>query len=193
MRDDLLDAQAAVDWGESQFPILSTRTRAWEHTSVETVIVDLNPQSGKKAVVAHAKEPLPAIINAEVGAIIGSFRSALDLLAASLALRNGVTPSHQTHFPIYRLLYDFIDPINGLENKKWLSLAEKKIIKSYDPYEGGNDDLWAIHQLDILRKHERLIDATVEPRILSVFGRGIEHAQRAVAANAPSQGGTHTV
>ncbi|MEO9190457.1 MAG: hypothetical protein ABI224_10735 [Acetobacteraceae bacterium] len=87
MRDDLLDAQAAIDSGEAQFRIFSRRIRTWENESVETVIVGLNPQSGKKAVVARTKRPFPALISAEVGAIIGSFRSALDLLAASLARR----------------------------------------------------------------------------------------------------------
>lgn len=169
MRDDLLDAKAAVDWGESQLPILSARTRAWED-GIEIVSTDTNPKSDKKILIARVKEPLPAIINAEIGAIIGSFRSSLDLLAASLARRNGVTPSRNTHFPIFRTCYDFIDPKDGLERIKWLSPAEIRIIKSYRPYNGGNGLLWALHQLDILRKHERLIAAIVYPRTPLVIG-----------------------
>lgn len=118
MRADLLDALAAVDWGISQFPILAARLRAWSETDIDTVVVDLNPLTGRKALVAREKAPLPPIIHAEVGAIIGSFRSSLDLLAASLAKRNGVLPSQDTHFPIFRSVHDFIDPLNGLEAKK---------------------------------------------------------------------------
>jgi hypothetical protein len=172
MGNDLLDAKAAIDWGESQFPILSARTRAWE-ASIEKIISDPYPKSGNKIVIARAKEPLPAIINAEVGAIIGTFRSSLDLLAATLARRSSVTPNANTHFPIFRCIYDFIDPKDGLECKKWLSASDIKIIKSYSPYDGGNNLLWALHQLDILRKHERLIAAIANPRIPYVFGRGV--------------------
>ena len=62
----------------------------------------MNPQTGKKAMVAREKEPIPLIINAEVGAIINSLRSGLDLVAAALAARNGMAPSDKTHFPVYR-------------------------------------------------------------------------------------------
>jgi hypothetical protein len=166
MRDDLLDAQAAIDWGKSQLPILEKRFVAWHERGVEVVAVDINPQTGKKAMVAREKEPIPLIVNAEVGAIVNSLRSALDLLAAALAARNGVTPSDKTHFPIYRSLQDSIDPKRGLESKKWLSKAEIGIIKGIKPYEGGDRFLWSLHKLDILRKHERLIMSEVRPAIV---------------------------
>ena len=175
MRDDLLDAQAAVDWGISQLPILAGRLRSWQETGLETVIVDLNPQTGRKALVVRERAPLPTIVHAEVGAIIGSFRSSLDLLAASLAKRNGVTPSRKTHFPIFQSIMDFIDPKDGLEAKKWLSDSERRKIKTLEPYDGGNGHLWALHQLDILRKHERLIAVMIKPRIeMIVASKGSE-------------------
>jgi len=167
MRDDLLEAKAAVEWGISQLPVLQRRIDAWHEKSIEVVTVDLNPQTGKKAKVAREKEPIPLIVNAEVGAIIGSLRSSLDLLAAALAKRNGATPNRHMHFPIFYSVHDFCDPLNGLHSKKWLSEAEIRIIKKLKPYEGGNVNLWALHQLDILRKHERLIAVSVRPKIVS--------------------------
>ena len=148
---------------------MESRFLRWHERSVELVVVDLNPQSGKKAWVAREKEPLPLIINAEAGAIINSVRSALDLLGAALAKRNAVTPSKDTHFPIFNSLHDFIDPLHGIEGKKWLSKSDLRIIKSLKPYEGGNDFLWPLHQLDIMRKHERLIAVAIQPLIVSIF------------------------
>jgi hypothetical protein len=54
-----------------------------------------------------------------------------------------------------------LDGHHGLESKKWLSASERATIKSLDPYQGGDPAIWPLHQLDILRKHKRLI--TVSP------------------------------
>jgi len=125
---------------------------------------------------------LDPIISAEIGAIINATRSALDLLAATLATRNGVKPNADTHFPIFRCIYDMIDPIGGVETKKWLSAAEIATIKSLEPYNGGDEVLFVLHQLDIKRKHERLI--TVYPDIgrswVTWVGAGIEPVLRYV-------------
>lgn len=172
MRDDLLDACAAVDWSKTQLPVLEKRCLSWNEYAVELAIVDEYPQSGRKAWVAREKTPLPAIINAEAGAIIGSLRSSLDLLAAALAKRNGVRPSEDTHFPIFGSLYDMIDPIKGLERKKWLSQAEISIIKALEPYRGGNESLWPLHHLNNVRKHERLVVVNARPKILNVIREG---------------------
>jgi hypothetical protein len=56
-----------------------------------------------------------------------------------------------------------IDPLDGIEGKKWLSKSERATIKALKPYQGGDELLWPLHQLDILRKHERLI--TMQPEI----------------------------
>lgn len=178
MKDDLSDARAAVAWGESQLPILAGRIRGWEATDLQVVAVDHESQPSKKLAVVRIKQPLPDIIHAEVGAIIGSFRSSLDLLCAALALRKGIRPSEDTYFPIFRSVLDMIDPREGIENKqrrRWLSDSECKILKSYEPYQGGNDLLWSLHRLDIMRKHERMIAATFYVQSLSVFGRGMAY------------------
>ena len=165
MYDDLLDARAAVEWGKAQLPALRQRIIAWQDMSVDPVVVDLNPQVGKKVAVVQAKTSLPLIINAEVGAIIGSIRCSLNLLCAALALRRGDVPGHETHFPVFRSFQDMIDPIAGLEGKKWLGIAEARVIKSFEPHDGGNRLLWALHQLDIVRKHRRLVEIATVPRI----------------------------
>ena len=174
MQGDLSDSRAAIAWGESQLPILAGRIRSWEADGLKVVPIDPNPQSDKKLAIVRIEQPLPDIIHAEVGVIIGSFRSSLDLLGATLALRRGIIPNREHHFPIFRSLYDFIDPLDGIENKKWLSPTDIKIIKALRPYNGGNDLLWSLHQLDILRKHERLIAAIFSIHSFAVFGRGIQ-------------------
>jgi hypothetical protein len=116
--------------------------------------------AGGHLVVAHQHSPLPLIFNVWAGMIINSLRSALDLLSAALAKRNGQNPSADTHFPIFGCEMDMmIDPLTGIEGKKWLSKRERATIKALKPYRGGDYTIWPLHKLDILRKHVRLLSA----------------------------------
>src|SRR5262245_54788154 len=100
MRDDLLDAQAAVDWAIAQLDILSERIARWIDGRPYTVTGDKDPQSGEDVWDIREADPIPRLINAEAGAIINSIRSSLDLLANKLAERNGHIGKKDVYFPI---------------------------------------------------------------------------------------------
>ena len=168
MRNDLLDAYAAVDWAIAQLPIIDQAIHAWFKTPPYLLIEELHPEVNQKHFKLAINRPLPGTINAGVGAVINSIRTSLDLLASALAIRNGKTPNSDRHFPIYATDLDFIDPLNVIKRKKWLSAVELQIIESLKPYRGGDDLLFALHQLDILRKHERLISVHLIPTSFKV-------------------------
>ena len=56
----------------------------------------------KKLLKLRVYDSLPSIINADVGAIINSLRSALDLLAVSVAKSEMVLRYNDVYFPIAR-------------------------------------------------------------------------------------------
>jgi hypothetical protein len=169
MRDDLLDAQAAIDWAVTQIPLFQEAFRTWIYDHpYELRFEPYSDPSGKLAVVYF--DPLPRTFNAWVGAIVNSLRSSLDLLAAALAARNGVKPCEKTHFPIFTSDQCMIDPLKGIEGKKWLSQSDRAIVKMLKPYRGGDNTIWPLHHLDIHRKHERLIRASIDPRFHFQFG-----------------------
>lgn len=170
MPSDLLDAEAAIEWGISELPLVAQRFHAWRQAN--TGLSYVQTEGGKKIAVFRKKGELPSIVNAGVGSIINSFRTSLDLLAAALAVRNGVAPSRATHFPIFSSFEAFSDPRQGMESKKWLSKSELSILKSLSPYNGGDPLIWALHQLDILRKHERLLFVLANPSRLLMVGTG---------------------
>ena len=66
------------------------------------------------------------------------------------------------------------------ESKKWVVAAEATAIKRTKAYDGGDHVLFAIHKLDIMRKHERLL--RVQPLIsqanITAWGPGIETGLR---------------
>jgi len=172
MRDDLLDAQAALIWAETQIPLLQQGFIEWQRANPYPVIQEPHPDGAGDAAIVY-DQPFPLTFNAWVGAIINSLRSSLDLIAAALAIRNGKNPDAHTHFPIFRCLLDFIDPLTGIESIKWLSPRERAAIKAFKPYQGGDAVLWPLHRLDILRKHQRLVIA--KPQVDGYLMVGTRH------------------
>jgi hypothetical protein len=162
---DLLDAQAAIDWAIDQQPRLAKRITDWAGSYSTRIAVE----GGRKAYYVTAN-PVPAIINAETGSIINSIRTSLDLLASALAARNGYAGSRQTYFPVCRSLADFQNAkVGGLAKIKRLSAADQATIASLKPYQGGDDLLFALHDLDIMRKHRRLVGVVPFPRGVGIY------------------------
>lgn len=168
MRDDLLDAYAAVDWAVTQLPSLHERIDAWLSRNLRIEIECLPPPATHDRIIAVEGEPFPLSFNVEAGAYINVIRSSLDMLASALSARHGRADNAAAHFPVYWSVHAFVDPIAGLESTAWLSTAEIGIIKSLKPYDGGNKTLFALHRLDIMRKHRRLLYVDVKPENFSI-------------------------
>ncbi len=172
MRDDLLHAQAAVEWAKAHIPILQEGFVQWQRREPYRIVSESDPETGNELIVAIEETPLPLTLCVEVGIIINAIHTSLDLLAASLSIRNGKRPSADTHFPIFQSGQCCFDPITGVQGKKWLSKAERDIIENLKPYEGGDDLLYAVRQLDNTRKHTQLVIA--KPIISNYFVFGTD-------------------
>ena len=173
MREDLSDARACIDWAETQLPRLNNRIRAWRNNSPYRFIKEQHLEMGQTLFKLADVKPISPLINVEAGLIIHSLRSSLDLLAVALAERNGHRSPTDVYFPIGKSAQDFIDPVNGAIKKiDRLSERHRATIKSLKPYKGGDDLLFALHQLDIVRKHRRLLDVRMDPSIMIVAAEG---------------------
>jgi hypothetical protein len=58
-------------------------------------------------------------------------------------------------------------------NSQALPTPERTRIEALKPYQGGNDLLWSLHQLDILRKHQRLLGVATNPGRFHITGWGL--------------------
>jgi hypothetical protein len=163
VRDDLVDAYAAVDWARGHIPVVEAQLDEWMNAPPFLLIEELRPEEGRKYFKLEANRPFPNIANAGVGAIINSARSSLDLLASSLARRNGVARRRDIYFPFAKSFGHYSNPTQIAKRKKWLSAGDMAIIDSFQPYGGGNGLLYALHTLDNTRKHERLLDVHLVP------------------------------
>jgi hypothetical protein len=161
MKDDLRDALVPVKWAEAQIPILQNRLLAWQHTYPYKIAAEPDPKRGDRdLLVAYLEKPLDDIIVGDVGAMVNSIRTGLNLMMAAVVARH-VVPSRAPDFPIAETPTKFFAAVQDLENKKWISPLEAKVIKRTKAYSGGDNILFHISKLDNLRKHQRLL--TVEP------------------------------
>src|ERR1700733_13170399 len=88
MRDDLLPAQASVDWALTQLPAFKAHLDSWLNANLNVVVKQTQPDSPNDVIAIRQKDPLPLAFQVEAGAYINAIRSSLDILAATLANRH---------------------------------------------------------------------------------------------------------
>jgi hypothetical protein len=104
-----------------------------------------------------------------MGAYVNAIRSSLDILASALARRYNIPRPDKAYFPVAGSETAFATGnYKGSNFVKGLPLPERSIIVALKPYKGGNKTLWGLHQLDILRKHRRLLDVQINPQRLTL-------------------------
>lgn len=82
MRDDLLDAQAAVDWAVTQIPLFQSAFLEWSKDGPYHLVKEPDSDgSGSYAVIAHLRFPLPLTFNAWAGARLSARSVALSILS----------------------------------------------------------------------------------------------------------------
>ena len=168
MRDDLLHAQASVDWAVAQLPGLQARIDSWLPNNFEIVVREAPPPATNDVIVALLKQALPLSFNVEAGAYINAIRSGLDILATTLAYRYRIPKSKDAYFPVAKCR----DAFKAAKFVKRLPSAARVIIEKLQPYHEGNDLLGSLHHLDIVRKHRRLlgVEAAPESFMISTWG-----------------------
>lgn len=195
MRPDLLEAQACIDWPTSQIGDLSKRLEEWLARGVTIEIKELPPPAESNLLIAVENELLPLHFQAEVGAYINSIRSSLDVLAMVLVKRHNLQiREDRVFFPIARSKEEFERP-GGAAQKflEGLPELERKLINHLQPYQGGNPALWALHHLDIVRKHRRLLNARLRPIHMSIQGTLAEGDFTPLGGEGSIQVGAETV
>jgi hypothetical protein len=102
---------------------------------------------------------MPEIMSLLIGDAVHNLRTALDYLAYSLIREaTGAFPEGHVYFPICKNFEVYKS--ESSRKTKGMPQALKKRIDAFKPYNGGDDRLWSLHQLDIADKH-RLLTTTI--------------------------------
>lgn len=174
MRADLLYAQASLEWAESNFPSFEERLNLWLKNNIKTQIQYTQGDATHDVIIAVEKSPFPLTFSAEAGALINSMRAALDILAFAIHERKPVCKPKDVYFPLApsKDIWDNGKGFKGSEFVAGLGSTERSILEALKPYggDGGNFALYCLHQLDISRKHKRLLDLRHIPKKLTLIG-----------------------
>ena len=110
------------------------------------------------AFVYRQKAPVPAMWSGIIGDAIHNMRSALDLVASDLHRVTGGKPKDAAyvHYPFCKDK----DSLTEMIRSRRLSHIDRefsRLIEETAPYKGGNEGLRAVHDLDLLDKHQSLV------------------------------------
>lgn len=174
MRDDLLDAKACIDWTISKLPAFKERIETWLSGNFNLVLKELPLPATDRLIVAVEKEPLSRDINVEAGAYINTIRSSLDLLATALAERYSMLNPEAAYFPIAQSATAYLEGrYKGLKFVKALPKREQAILETLHCNESRHRALRGLHELDITRKHRRLVGVSAGPGTFHITGWGL--------------------
>lgn len=114
-----------------------------------------DPGGGVLAWVVRIREPVPHDLSPVLGDAIHNMRASLDLLAADL-VRKANRNTKGVYFPFAETAAGLIDVIKR-KNFDRAGRAAVDLLKSLEPYKGGNVGLRAIHDMDVRDKHLALL------------------------------------
>jgi hypothetical protein len=175
MFNDLELTFSTVNWVRNSLPSLKERFNEWLNSHYKTKEVELSGNPTHNLLVAYEAKSFPLAYSVEFGAYLNVLRSALDILACTLAARHGVTEFDDIYFPVARNANNWVtaNPRRDMF-LRLLTPDERAVIDSLKPYKGGDPDIWPLHRLDIERKHRRLLVVEPKPAMFAIRDFGNE-------------------
>lgn len=137
-----------TEFAKTDFYTVTIEERQWKHGWLRNeIVVTLDPRAELRTEVALI-----------IGDVLHNLKSSLDLLFYQVVLACGGTPSDHTRFPVRNTREELETTLNGAVKEKTITeTIEDFIVNTIQPYEAGNNTLWALHRLNIRDKHELLI------------------------------------
>jgi hypothetical protein len=100
---------------------------------------------------------------------VHNLRSALDNAGYGLAISSGKTNPEHTAFPFSGSEAEFNHALKG--RSKDIPEEIRALFRTYKPYRGGNDFLWALNAVDITDKH-KLLNIAIASVLGNISGTG---------------------
>jgi hypothetical protein len=157
--ESFLGARLKIERANKHIDEVNASLRAFLNTNFYSLVVESKPETGQHHLILRITTPAPPDIPLIIGDAIHNLHSALDLAACEIVTRSGGTPTRATKFPFREKRQELEGAIK--HGKVEIALPGSGlvplILEVIAPYKGGNDPLYAIHDLDITDKHQLLI------------------------------------
>jgi hypothetical protein len=155
-----------VEWANHHVDILKGALNDFMKTDFYRVRIEEDVEvKGRKTdpptglVEVEITQDLPDTIPLIIGDVVHNLRSSLDLAICEMIEGLGGTPHRHTHFPIRETREEVIRAIEEGAIKGAPSDLASLLVEIMQPYKGGNDTLYQVHDLDITDKHRMVIPA----------------------------------
>lgn len=149
--DPFYSSKFALDWAEDHLVEFDREIEAFFVPENYSTPVELDADGTHKLLKFKLAKPMPRAIQGHILDIVHNLRSALDLAISSIATLNR-TSSENCYFPIS----NSAEWMEASLNKKLKGLIPQEIadvVRSFKPYKGANDLIWAMHKLCNTNKH----------------------------------------
>ncbi|SRR5713101_3613824 len=150
---DLKGARLKIDWAKKHIANLDAQRVAFLETNPYYGVPKFNAETNCIEYILQSLPEIPDVFPLILGDAVHNLRSALDYLACELVRSANVTPDH-VYFPISNGVEQYKASSGG--KTQGIPKAAKDEIDKMRPYRGGNNGLWALHELDIIDKHRLL-------------------------------------
>lgn len=140
--------------------------------SVNCQIVLTQTKPGHMRWNVKVSRPQPPQLPLIMGDAVHNLRTSLDWLAICAVIANGGSEK-RVYFPFASDKDEFEKQITA-KNFSRAAPQVVDIVRSLEPYKGGNRDLRLVHDLDIKDKHRQILDAAMGyiPPPINIVGRG---------------------
>jgi hypothetical protein len=163
----LSSVRAKIERAKEHVRDLESRIQSFRNTDPYGVRTEDDPNTGEKVKRIQVRSRIPDAFSLIIGDAVHNLRSALDHLACRLVEANGNGPSTQTAFPVYQTAAEYA--AGSVRKVQGMSPAAVNLVEATQPYQAGYADLWALHHLDIIDKHNLLLVAAYSQGRVVIF------------------------
>lgn len=162
--DVFREPKLKIEWANHHITALKNTLNTFVQTDFYRVSIEedvaingvrRNPPIDK--VTIEITRDAPSEIPLIIGDVIHNLRSSLDIAICEMIEGLGGTLHDHTHFPIRDTREEVVRAIHNGAIRGATTDIETILLEIMHPYKGGNDILYAVHSLDIMDKHRKII------------------------------------
>jgi hypothetical protein len=157
MNEPFYASHLKIERAKQHISDLQARILAFQASDFYTINIGNDSETGDD--ILHFKETrsLPDDIALIIGDALHNLKGALDIAVNEIVFSRLGHYDDFTRFPFRKTKDELINAIKGGLIHQASKTVADLIVESVKPYKGGNDALWALHELNILDKHRLLL------------------------------------